>query len=79
MREEDRVTLRQHFLESVDPEEASTVIQVAESLELKRYLDLPLVALSNGQTRRARIVRALLRRPKVLLLDEPLSRCVLYF
>ena len=43
-------------------------------LELREFLDLPLVALSNGQTRRARILRALLRKPRVLLLDEPLSK-----
>lgn len=73
VREEDRVTLRQYLAESVDSEAENTVNEVVESLELDQYLDLPLVALSNGQTRRARIVRALLRRPKVLLLDEPLS------
>lgn len=78
VREEDRVTLRQYLMDSIDPEKEDTVVQVAESLELKQYLDLPLVALSNGQTRRARIVRALLRQPKVLLLDEPLSKVILY-
>jgi ABC-type Mn2+/Zn2+ transport system ATPase subunit len=36
-------------------------------------LDLPLVALSNGQTRRARVVKALLAQPELLLLDEPLG------
>ena len=36
-------------------------------------LNLPLVALSNGQTRRARIVKAILGQPELLLLDEPLS------
>lgn len=44
-------------------------------LGLKDLLDLPQVALSNGQTRRARIVKALLEQPDILLLDEPLSRC----
>jgi ATPase subunit of ABC transporter with duplicated ATPase domains len=38
-----------------------------------KLLDTPAIALSNGQTRRARILRALLARPHVLLLDEPLS------
>ena len=46
-----------------------------EKLGLKHLLDLPLVALSNGQTRRARIVKALLEQPEILLLDEPLSVC----
>ena len=46
---------------------------LSDKLGLKDLLDLPLVALSNGQTRRARIVKALLERPDILLLDEPLS------
>lgn len=46
-----------------------------EKLGLERLLDLPLVALSNGQMRRARIVKALLSKPGILLLDEPLSAC----
>ena len=49
--------------------------ELTEKLELKHLLDLPLVALSNGQTRRARIVKALLKQPDLLLLDEPLSVC----
>ena len=48
---------------------------LTDKLGLKDLLDLPLVALSNGQTRRARIVKALLEQPDILLLDEPLSRC----
>ncbi len=49
--------------------------ELTEKLGLKPLLDLPLVALSNGQTRRARIVKALLEQPEILLLDEPLSVC----
>lgn len=53
--------------------------ELTEKLGLKQLLDLPLVALSNGQTRRARIVRALLEQPDILLLDEPLSVCYILF
>jgi len=56
-------------------ERARRFEDLTERLGLKHLLDLPLVALSNGQTRRARIVKALLERPDILLLDEPLSLC----
>jgi ABC-type molybdenum transport system ATPase subunit/photorepair protein PhrA len=67
VREEDRVTLRE-YLGTVDE-------LLAETLDLKRLLDLPLIALSNGQTRRARILQTLMRKPapEVLVLTEPLS------
>src|SRR5271156_2361934 len=37
-----------------------------------------LLALSNGQTRRARIVKAILDNPELLLLDQPLSKSYLF-
>lgn len=45
--------------------------RVVADLGLSHLLDLPVTFLSNGQGRRARIARALLTRPEVLLLDEP--------
>ncbi|KAK7691950.1 hypothetical protein QCA50_005355 [Cerrena zonata] len=46
---------------------------LVENLDLRRFLELPLIALSNGQTRKARILKALLEQPELLILDEPLT------
>ena len=48
--------------------------ELTDRLGLTQFLDLPMVALSNGQTRKARIIKALLELPELLILDEPLSR-----
>lgn len=45
--------------------------QVISDLRLRELLDMPVANLSNGQTRRARIAKALLRKPELLLLDDP--------
>ncbi|KAJ6493285.1 P-loop containing nucleoside triphosphate hydrolase protein [Mycena sanguinolenta] len=89
VRDEDRITLRQSmFPEMIDDLKARTRISLdppatteqkelfenlVERMGLGSLLDLPRIALSNGQTRRARILKALLGKPRLLLLDEPLT------
>ena len=84
IRDEDRLTLRQSlFPQSIQqPDlqpEAGMVEDLAGKLGLKSFMDMPLITLSNGQTRRARILKALLAKPELLLLDEPLSTFALSF
>jgi ATPase subunit of ABC transporter with duplicated ATPase domains len=49
--------------------------RVVSDLKLERLLTMPVSNLSNGQTRRAKIAKALLASPEVLLLDGPFSEC----
>jgi len=61
--------LRKYSKEEID----QRVREAAATLDITQYLDRKPKALSGGQRQRVAIGRAIVREPKVLLMDEPLS------
>lgn len=73
LQEEDRLSFRQ-TLSAVHPTPRPEELErVAKLMCIDHLLDLPSVSLSSGQTRRARIAAALLSRPVLLLLEDPMA------
>ncbi len=73
LREEDKLSFRQ-TLSALHPTPTREEIEkVAQIMAIDHLLDLPSVSLSSGQTRRARIAAALLTRPVLLLLEDPMA------
>ncbi|MCL2216502.1 MAG: ABC transporter ATP-binding protein [Defluviitaleaceae bacterium] len=52
---------------------AARVMETAKLVEIEDYLDRKPAELSGGQQQRVAIARAVVKRPSILLLDEPLS------
>lgn len=60
--------------ETVRDMERNHISRLAARLNLLPQLDIPMVALSNGQQKRARILRQLIRQPRILLLEDPFGK-----
>ena len=73
VRENLAFPLRSPVLRTPQAEIDRIVGQVAETLQIAHKLDNRATALSGGEMQRVSIGRALVRRPSVYLMDEPLS------
>ncbi|WVQ84610.1 hypothetical protein IAT38_006765 [Cryptococcus sp. DSM 104549] len=71
--EEDRLSFRETLQALHPPPSAEEIARVARLMRIDHLLDLPSVSLSSGQTRRARIASALLTRPELLILEDPMA------
>jgi molybdate transport system ATP-binding protein len=56
-----------------NPGSTLTKTRLIETFQLKAVLDEPLIQLSNGENKRLQILKALLARPYLLILDEPFT------
>ncbi|MEM9044600.1 MAG: ABC transporter ATP-binding protein [Pseudomonadota bacterium] len=65
--------LRSPILKTPEGEVARKVAEVAEILHIDHKLENKATALSGGEMQRVSIGRALVRRPEIYLMDEPLS------
>src|SRR4051794_7454841 len=70
-----RLTVRQNLMVYGDLYEVADVKarirEISAGLELREFLDRPTGKLSAGQKTRVSLAKALINRPRVLLLDEP--------
>jgi multiple sugar transport system ATP-binding protein len=73
VRENLEFPLKSPLLRMAGDEIAKTVATVAETLQITHKLDNKATELSGGEMQRVSIGRALVRKPNIYLMDEPLS------
>ena len=73
VRENLAFPLRSPILNVAEPEIARRVAEVASVLQIAHKLDNKATQLSGGEMQRVSIGRALIRSPRIYLMDEPLS------
>jgi molybdate transport system ATP-binding protein len=69
---EDALTIRE-ALASLLEEGVDTTLFYIEQLHLTASLDKPMIQLSNGENKRLQLVTALVRKPDLLILDNPFT------
>src|SRR5207302_10276595 len=67
---DEPLTLEQYLRAGIDSSNEA-IRDAARRLGIEPQLPLSFIKLSNGQNRRARIARALLSHPELLILDDP--------
>lgn len=69
--EQDGIPTTREVLHNALTDEFTEYEDIAEMMNLTKLFDQPFVQLSNGQTRRLMIALALIKRPRILFLDNP--------
>lgn len=75
LQEEDKLTLREKLAAAFGTSQQAeeNIAAAVAYMDLGRLVDMPAIALSSGQTRRARIAQALMTRPALLILEDPMA------